>query len=163
MSQRKSEKIYILELEDSKYYVGRTNDVQRRIEEHIKGIGSMWTKKHKVLKLLKVIENCNSFDEDKYVKMLMKEHGIANVRGGAYSQITLLPDQIKSIQNELLGATDICFNCGKEGHWLETKFNIIHNNNCEADINGYELKKYSSNSGVIFCLGCVSVPSISNK
>lgn len=33
---------------------------------------------------------------------------------------------------------------GKEGHWLEKKMNIKHNSKNEPDINGYEMKKYSS-------------------
>lgn len=37
--------------------------------------------------------------------------------------------------------------CGKEGHMLEKLFNITHNSDCKADINGYELKK-SSNSKI---------------
>lgn len=34
--------------------------------------------------------------------------------------------------------------CGKEGHWLETKMGIKHNSKNEPDINGYEMKKFSS-------------------
>lgn len=34
--------------------------------------------------------------------------------------------------------------CGSEGHWLETQMGIIHNNNNEPDILGYEMKKNSS-------------------
>lgn len=33
---------------------------------------------------------------------------------------------------------------GKEGHWLEKKMGIIHNSKNEADIYGYEMKKYSN-------------------
>lgn len=34
--------------------------------------------------------------------------------------------------------------CGKEGYWLETQMNIIHNSKNEPDICGYEMKKSSN-------------------
>jgi hypothetical protein len=33
--------------------------------------------------------------------------------------------------------------CGKEGHWLESKFNVQHNSKNQPDILGFELKKWS--------------------
>ena len=37
--------IYILELEEGKYYVGKTEDPTYRIESHFASNGSAWTKK----------------------------------------------------------------------------------------------------------------------
>jgi predicted GIY-YIG superfamily endonuclease len=46
--------IYILKLNDNKYYVGKTNKiVNERYQEHIDGVGSFWTKKYKPLYLIK--------------------------------------------------------------------------------------------------------------
>ena len=44
--------VYILELEDGSYYVGHTNDINRRIKEHRLGIACSHTKKFKMKKLL---------------------------------------------------------------------------------------------------------------
>ena len=41
---------YILELTDDKYYVGESNNVERRIWAHENGNGSAWTKKYDVIK-----------------------------------------------------------------------------------------------------------------
>ena len=38
--------VYILELEDESYYVGHTNNLERRFVEHRMGIGCEHTKKH---------------------------------------------------------------------------------------------------------------------
>jgi len=47
--------IYILELDQNKYYVGKTNNVNFRIQDHINRNGSAWTKKYKPLKLIVTI------------------------------------------------------------------------------------------------------------
>lgn len=50
--------IYILKLNDNKYYIGKTNrTVKNRYQEHLEGIGSFWTKKYKPLSVVKQIEN----------------------------------------------------------------------------------------------------------
>jgi len=38
--------IYILKLQDDKYYVGKTNHLNFRLENHFTGTGSIWTTKY---------------------------------------------------------------------------------------------------------------------
>ena len=53
------EQLYVLELTNKKYYIGKTTDVIRRYEEHKSGKGSAWTSKYKPLSLIesKPIQN----------------------------------------------------------------------------------------------------------
>ena len=81
--------IYVLELESNKYYIGKSNNHDIRINDHDNGIGSEWTKKYKPIKIKEIIHNCDMFDEQKYTKKYMYEYGIENVRGGSYVQINL--------------------------------------------------------------------------
>lgn len=105
--------IYILELENNKYYVGRTSNLQKRLSQHFSGSGgSRWTKLHKPIKLLKSRDNCNSFDEDKYTLMFIDKYGVDNVRGGSFSQITLPKETKKFIKKLIDNANDKCFICG---------------------------------------------------
>ena len=53
--------IYILQLEQNKYYVGKTGNPQFRLNNHITGSGSAWTKKYKPIKLIKLIPNCDDY------------------------------------------------------------------------------------------------------
>ncbi len=62
--------IYILKLEQNKYYIGKTNNPKLRLKQHINNNGSSWTKKYKPVSILKIHNNCDPFDEDKYTKML---------------------------------------------------------------------------------------------
>lgn len=78
--------IYILSLENGKYYIGKTRDISSRLNSHFEGNGSTWTKKFKPTMEFTVFDNCDDFDEDKYVKIYMSKYGIENVRGGSYSR-----------------------------------------------------------------------------
>jgi predicted GIY-YIG superfamily endonuclease len=111
--------IYLLSLEDGKYYVGKTENVEQRYLSHISGNGdgSAWTKLYKPLSIKILSRKANGFDEDKYVKEYMARYGIDNVRGGSYCRIQLSPTVQKYLYNEILGATDRCFSCGKPGHF----------------------------------------------
>lgn len=111
--------VYVLELSDNKYYVGKTNNFDPRIKDHITNNGSAWTTKYKPLTLVEKYDNCDDFDEDKYVKIYMMRYGIDNVRGGSYSQIVLEPNVIEMLNKELCSATDKCFTCGLSSHFTK--------------------------------------------
>jgi hypothetical protein len=111
--------IYALLCEDNKYYIGKSQNANVRILDHFINQGSAWTKKYKPLKIVETISNCDKFDEDKYVLIYMEKYGIDNVRGGVYSQIKLLEEQITSIKTHLTGANDLCFKCKQKGHFAK--------------------------------------------
>ena len=111
--------IYVLKLESGKYYIGKSNDIPKRFEQHLNGIGSSWTKKYKPLKIEKIINNTSPFDEDKITKELMNKYGIDNVRGGSYSNIELTDFQLETIKTEIWGAKDLCSQCGRKGHFIK--------------------------------------------
>ena len=48
--------IYCLRLEENKYYVGKTNHIEFRLENHI---GSEWTKKYKPISVENIWPNCD--------------------------------------------------------------------------------------------------------
>ena len=109
--------IYILLLEQNKYYVGKTENSNFRIKNHFNAEGSSWTKKYPPIELLQLIPDCDNFDEDKYTKIYMNEYGIENVRGGAFCSVELPTYQIESLQKELESVNDKCYNCGEKGHF----------------------------------------------
>ena len=113
-----STNIYILRLEEGRYYVGKADNVMKRYQQHTGGSGSAWTKKYKPVGVEKIIPNASSFDEDKYTKEYMSKYGIDKVRGGSYSQMTLDDSQKEAIERECRGASDACQGCGKSGHFI---------------------------------------------
>jgi hypothetical protein len=112
--------IYILELENYKYYVGKTTNPDFRIDSHFNSNGSAWTKKYKPIRLNQLIPDCDDYDEDKYTKIYMDKYGINNVRGGTYSQINLDENTIESLLKMNQTVTNKCYLCGKSGHFAKT-------------------------------------------
>ena len=109
--------IYILKLKSSKYYVGKTSNIEKRMVQHFRGGGSSWTRKYPVVKLLRVYHNCDSYDEDKYTLKCMDQFGIENVRGGSYVSPVLPPEEIEGITKRIRMATDKCLHCGSPDHF----------------------------------------------
>jgi len=111
--------IYILLLEEERYYIGRSNNVLFRYQEHINGNGSAWTRKYKPISLEKTITNVSPFEEDKITKEYMSKYGIDKVRGGSYVEIELSKFHIDALKMEIWSAKDLCTNCGRFGHFIK--------------------------------------------
>lgn len=109
--------VYILELTNQKYYVGKTKNPDFRIQSHFDNNGSEWTKKYKVINLLELISNCDDYDEDKYTIKYMSKFGINNVRGGSFCKIKLTDENITTLNQIINGINDKCFICGKNNHF----------------------------------------------
>ena len=122
--------IYVLKLENNKYYVGKTNNIDFRLEQHFNYGGSKWTKIHKPIEVVEMVPDCDAFDEDKYTIMYMDKHGIDNVRGGSYTTTILSNDQISNISKQLKTANDQCFKCGETGHFAKSHHNTRKKNIC---------------------------------
>jgi cellular nucleic acid-binding protein len=109
--------IYILKLQNNKYYVGKTTNPNFRLESHFNSNGSEWTKKYKPIKVLELIPNCDDYDEDKYTRIYMDRFGIESTRGGSFVKIFLdkaTKEQLIKMSNS---TNNKCFNCGKDGHY----------------------------------------------
>ena len=109
--------IYILRLEENKYYVGRTNNLIDRIEAHVMGRGCEWTRKYKPKKLIRSYETKDMYDEDKETRRCMSRYGIKNVRGGSYAKMEMMDDEVKRLRHEIRGSEGRCYYCGRKGHY----------------------------------------------
>jgi hypothetical protein len=112
--------IYVLKLENNKYYVGKTSNPSFRMESHFNENGSAWTRKYKPIKLEALIPDCDDYDEDKYTKKYMDKYGINNVRGGSFVTIELDENTIEHLTNMSNGTNDKCFRCGRSGHFASS-------------------------------------------
>ena len=56
--------IYVLKLEQDKYYIGKTKNPTFRLQTHFDLDGSSWTKKYKPLKVIEIIPNCDDYDKN---------------------------------------------------------------------------------------------------
>jgi len=109
--------IYTIACQNGKYYVGRSFNALQRYAYHVRGQGAIWTRTHKPVRLLNVIQTDDPFDEDKITKKAMAKYGIDNVRGGSYTTTKLTQEQHALITKELQTAANACFKCGQTGHF----------------------------------------------
>jgi hypothetical protein len=109
--------IYVLKLTEGKYYIGKTNNPEFRLNKHFDNNGSAWTKLYNPINVVEVIPNCDDYDEDKYTKIYMDKYGIENVRGGSFVTIKLDSNTINILNQMSNGTNNKCFFCSKEGHF----------------------------------------------
>ena len=63
--------VYIIRCQDNSLYTGITTDVERRYEEHKKGIGAKYTKIKKILKL-EIFFSCLNRSEASKIEYFIK-------------------------------------------------------------------------------------------
>jgi cellular nucleic acid-binding protein len=131
--------IYVLKLQNNKYYVGKSTNPNFRLEQHFNSNGSVWTKKYTPINVLEIIQNCDIFDEDKYTLKYMEKYGINNVRGGTFCEVKLKKSDLETIKKMINSSTDKCYICGESGHFA---------NKCNQD---YDQIMYENND---ICFRC---------
>lgn len=117
--------IYILELDDTKYYVGKSSKPMKRISDHLPSgstRGSGWTQMYKPVKILEIKEAYDPMEEDFTTLRYMNQKGIDNVRGGSFCELNLSPENLHTLEKIVRGADDKCYYCGSVEHLI---------NNCD--------------------------------
>ena len=152
--------IYVLKLEEGKYYVGKTDNPQFRLENHFSNNGSAWTRLYKPLKVIKILQNMDSYDEDKITRQYMDKYGISNVRGGAYVKINLDKSTLQELRRMSISTNNKCFTCGKDGHFAancqvsKSNEDNDNDNDNDNDCDSYGWETVSEDDEVWVCSNC---------
>jgi predicted GIY-YIG superfamily endonuclease len=76
--------VYVLKLENDKYYIGITYNLNIRFAQHLAGEGSKWTKQHKPICIESVFYGG---DEKEIAQEWIINKGLENVRGGPWCRL----------------------------------------------------------------------------
>ena len=103
--------VYSLNLENGRKYVGKTDNIKRRMDEHFGGTGAKWTKKYKP-ESVNHVQVCSSSDNQAKAqtivyKKMSKYHGVDIVRGAGHT-------------------SSGCSRCGREFHNVLACYAKIH-------------------------------------
>jgi len=111
--------VYILQLEEKRFYVGTTYNPQFNMLRHFNAAGTPWTSKYAPIKIIEFIPECDKYDEDKYVRKYMTKYGIDRVRGGSFCD-EVLPDAMRCMMKDMIHASETaCNKCGQPGHLMK--------------------------------------------
>ncbi|QIG60201.1 hypothetical protein [Dishui Lake large algae virus 1] len=108
--------VYVLKLQDNKYYVGHTKekDMKRIMEHGNTSSSAQWTKKHKPIELIGLFPG-STLDEDMVTLHAMEVYGWQNVRGGKWCR-TDIHCPPKELNTKYLLNPKFCTKCERDGH-----------------------------------------------
>ena len=92
--------VYVLELKNSKFYIGSTSDLCKTIDEHVAKTFCEWTRINEYQDVFETFEGDRS-DENKTVIRYMDKHGVDNVRGGMYKNTVLTFEEHLGIRKSI--------------------------------------------------------------
>ena len=113
--------IYILKLENNKYFINTTKkphyDIKQMFKNNTKS--PKWIKKYTPKKLISIYKFTENNDDVNILTLkYMKKYGIENVRGGCFSSINLSKYDLYTINllNYSINKNSQCTRCKRFGH-----------------------------------------------
>ena len=79
--------IYVLKLVDDRYYIGRSQNIVQRIDDHFSGNGSIYTKKYKPLSIVEIVEEKTNDDEKNKTIEYIEKYTWEKVRGYTWCRV----------------------------------------------------------------------------
>jgi len=135
--------VYVLRLQDDCWYVGKSANVERRLQQHIDAAGAVWTELHPPLSTdaLFSVEDVADIDasgrETRRTAQLMLEYGVNSVRGGPWTRADMYrKDDLDGLVNGI-------------GHALDLTYQHVRNHvafQLESDSNASDSDRISSSS-----------------
>lgn len=128
--------LYVLKLAGGRYYVGATTRLHTRINCHLRGLVSEWTRRYaaKLLVSSERVSAAAAWDAvDARVFELMVAHGIDRVRGGSYASVRLSGQVQAELRAKIKdGNYGECTRCGLPTHSADVCIS-------ERDVDGAEI------------------------
>lgn len=116
--------VYVIQLDNGKYYVGQAVNVRKRVEEHRSKqysaafVSANFKKGNNIVYLEPQTYFPNDLNhwEKQETLLAMLKFKFENVRGGPFCQIQLKDKHLYHIKGELVHQMTVCHKCGRKGH-----------------------------------------------
>ncbi len=109
--------IYILELCNNKYYIGKLYDIYK-LEDTILMLDETieWLYYNKIKKISSIEQFDQDVDERFFIYEFIQHYGVNNVRGDSFNKMKLTLDNIYDIFTYVKIEFNKCYLCGKNEH-----------------------------------------------
>lgn len=108
----------MLQYSNGMMYVGKSNNIERRVHEHESGeFAVSWGEPTMIPTETTPIPNDLESWERNETLHLMKKHGISKVRGWKYTTMTLTPEERRNATEQIREKYDLCRLCGSDKHF----------------------------------------------
>ena len=116
---KRIKQVYVLELENGKYYIGESINPKNRIRQHFEGRGSLYTRLYPPIQSIKPFTNKQEvLCELSETIQRMAYHGIDNVRGSLFTKENLnIYDKVMAAQL-YCEMNNLCRKCGSNDHFI---------------------------------------------
>ena len=112
-------KVYVLELESGKYYIGESINPKNRIKSHFEGSGSLWTRLYPPVQAIQPFtKKQDEFWELSETIQRMSYHGIDNVRGSLFTKEHLTSYDKVMAAKLYCEMNNLCRKCGSSEHYI---------------------------------------------
>ena len=116
------EGVYVLELAQGRVYVGHSGDLRRRVQQHMSGQGSAFTKAFPPTGVLLPRLGCVSgsaeaAERDETLRYMFLR-GIQLVRGWRYVRVEMPEHEVQDAEENIRELFDLCRRCGHPGHFV---------------------------------------------
>jgi predicted GIY-YIG superfamily endonuclease len=115
---RAEDGVYVLELPGGMFYVGKSGNIEERLEQHRKGEGAACVKGflRRLAPLTPADEDAEAWERAETLAR-MRRHGIVRVRGWMFTAPELSEAQKEAAFGQVCERFDLCRRCGREGHF----------------------------------------------
>ena len=117
-----TEGVYVLELAQGRVSVGHSQDMRRRIQQHLAGQGSAFTKAFPPTGVLlprlgRVTGSAEAAERDETLRYMFLR-GIQLVRGWRYVRVEMPEREQQDAEENIRELFDLCRRCGHPGHFI---------------------------------------------
>ena len=118
--------VYVLQTRNGLFYVGKSNNINARIQEHRSGLGAACLDGSSFQVVTHLLTSGNTADLESWERnetlQRMMVHGIENVRGWMFTSKNLSDKDRENAFTQICEKFELCRRCGRNSHFADRCF-----------------------------------------
>lgn len=118
--------VYVLQTGNGLFYVGKSNNIKARIQEHRSGLGAACLDGSSFQVVTRLLTSGSTADLESWERnetlQRMRVHGIKNVRGWMFTSKNLTDKDREDAFTQICEKFELCRRCGRKSHFADRCF-----------------------------------------